>query len=774
MPIEVEAPNGDVVEFPDGTSDAVMARAMRQAYGGPPPTRSALGRDVGGALESINRGFPFARDFQGVLAGVGRAASPVFSAVIGSPDASLPRIGQEFQRGYRDQVGQSEATADDFMQRRPLAANFAEGTGAAIPLAAALAASGGTATPAMIAARTQADASRSGGALLARQAGRGLIGNAGVPVGHGGLGTFLNQTGQSASVGSLWGEAYGAGDNEQAGRPLEERLGAGNISALFGAGFGVATPAAINTFGAATNIAQRFMPAATRLAEMIPTPAPNTVGAMGGNLFGAGRRPPLQAVPPAPPAGPRVPETAINMIDRLRDRSGMSVDQLGAAFAQARARPQGQVVADIFGDPGVRTTRAIAQGPGRTGQEARGVRRQRFLAAPDQIMGDLTRRLKVGESRAAAVSRLEGDYRALSANAYRPLWAREVTPEQLALYERDVAPLLSRDNQNPEMRRIMQRAQRDAEAQFNLDEANGIVEGALLDNLPRYLHYIKMQLGARASFEARPLAGTSGQRIGGLRQLYRRFGDLLDPGDGQPAIIPGYRDVTQRAADYHTLRDALDTGANWLAMSGEEVAASRAAMGDIELAHARIGLADEIRGATRGGTNRNVNVAARVDDPATQRAIANAFDTPEQAAEFLSLINGAPGEAGAPGLYQLLDNANQWGSGSTTFSNAAHGMDEGLHAGAEVAGNAFAGNPFAMLHRGAQAGINAITSGAIENLNNVRGQALLRRIDGPEAAAFTDEVMRIMRQREATRFMRTRAGVTGAAAASTTQGRRRR
>lgn len=37
MPIQIQAPNGDIVEFPDGTSDDVMAGAMRQTYGGPSP-----------------------------------------------------------------------------------------------------------------------------------------------------------------------------------------------------------------------------------------------------------------------------------------------------------------------------------------------------------------------------------------------------------------------------------------------------------------------------------------------------------------------------------------------------------------------------------------------------------------------------------------------------------------------------------------------------------------------------------------------------------------
>jgi hypothetical protein len=35
MPVQIQAPNGEIVEFPDGTSDDVIVKAMREAYGGP-------------------------------------------------------------------------------------------------------------------------------------------------------------------------------------------------------------------------------------------------------------------------------------------------------------------------------------------------------------------------------------------------------------------------------------------------------------------------------------------------------------------------------------------------------------------------------------------------------------------------------------------------------------------------------------------------------------------------------------------------------------------
>lgn len=56
MPIIVSAPDGSDVEFPDGTPDAVIERAMRQAYGGPlepPPMRPGAAR---GAVDGAGPG----------------------------------------------------------------------------------------------------------------------------------------------------------------------------------------------------------------------------------------------------------------------------------------------------------------------------------------------------------------------------------------------------------------------------------------------------------------------------------------------------------------------------------------------------------------------------------------------------------------------------------------------------------------------------------------------------------------------------------------------
>ena len=135
--------------------------------------------------------------------------------------------------------------------------------------------------------------------------------------------------------------------------------------------------------------------------------------------------------------------------------------------------------------------------------------------------------------------------------------------------------------------------------------------------------------------------------------------------------------------------------------------------------------------------------------------IAAAFDTPAQAAEFLSLINGSG--RGAPGLYTLLDNAAQWRGGSSTWANAMHGLDEATQAGVEAMGSAATGNVAGGARRGAQYLQNQLTLGMIERANNRRGQVALSRIDTDDSRAFTDELLRILRQREATRAGNTAA-----------------
>lgn len=696
--------------------------------------RATVGQEVEGALAAINRGIPFSNDVSSAGAGVLEAAR-----------------GGNFGEGFRRQRQRTIDAANAFTARHPLGGNFLTGAGMALPVAMTMGALSPLTTMAQRAGMVGAERAAMEAATRQSLAARAPTGAAG----------FLNQTAQASAGGAGGALVYGAGAPEQAGQSLRDRYEAGRELMPLGAAAGAATPAIVNTAGAVLRPAWRAFaspePIATRAAEQ-------GAGVFGSQAFsGGGRRPPRR------PRSARIPREAAGTLDRLRQRSVQSVDQLEARVAQAQADPQGRVVADLFDDPGVRTLRAIGQGPGQTGQRMARVVRERIAAAPGRIAQALERGLGVGESRHAALTRLEGSYRDLSSQAYGPLWRRPMTVEQRQLYQQRIAPMLDPDNPNAEVRRIMQIALRKARAQFDLDLQVGRVEGTFDENLPRALHYIKQELGNRADFERVNLRGTSGNRIGTLRQLYRQFADMLDPPQGSPiqggAIIPDYRRISSAAGDYFSAREALEEGAAWLRMSADEVRASRTGMTDFELYHARVALADEIRSATRGRVVGNQNVAAKLDDPEMQQAIAVAFDTPEQAARFLSTVNTQN---------ELARNALGWGGGSTTYTNALHGADEALNAMAEGL-TAAGGGPGALVRPAWNMAQRAATLGAIERRNNTVGQVLLHPADGPDARAFTDEVIRILRERELSRNAATRiAPRAGAAAGGTTANQRRR
>lgn len=55
MPIHIQAPDGSTVEFPDGTSDEIMASAMRKTFGGPKQPKPESG-GIAGAVDAFGRG----------------------------------------------------------------------------------------------------------------------------------------------------------------------------------------------------------------------------------------------------------------------------------------------------------------------------------------------------------------------------------------------------------------------------------------------------------------------------------------------------------------------------------------------------------------------------------------------------------------------------------------------------------------------------------------------------------------------------------------------
>jgi len=472
------------------------------------------------------------------------------------------------------------------------------------------------------------------------------------------------------------------------------------------------------------------------------------VGALGGSvgaeyaMQGAGAA--MRARTTGAAAAPsQIPGPVRQTITALARRNRMTSADVERELTAAQDNPQGQVLADVFGDAGVRQTRAIAQAPGETGGLAQQTARDRFQEAPDRIINALNRRLGVGQSPTEAMAALSRDYAQASADLYNPIWQNPLTAEQRANLERQTAPLM----QTP----LMQRAITRADELFANDVGIGVVDGAPDQNMGRWYHYLKMGLDD---------AIMSGRRDGslaanGLRQATEARRQLLSAMD---ANIPNYSEARARWAGLAEAEDALEQGATFLNMRPEEIAQSMDEMTPFARHHARIGLANaiETKLGLRGSVNGNRNVAEALGSPEMQRRVAAAFETPQQAADFLDELNTQN---------RLMRNAGQWGGGSSTYSNQTHG-EELLGHMVDAGGHAATGNLGRATMRMAQGVQNFITGGAVERANNARGAALLRRIDGPEAKAFTQEVVRILRAREgsrsATPFRDTFGGQTNA------------
>lgn len=526
--------------------------------------------------------------------------------------------------------------------------------------------------------------------------------------------TMIQQMGRAGASGAAYG--YGYGFNDQGS--LEERLQAGNRGGAVGALTGVLAPPIV------TGAALAVRAAGNRLPRV--SVDPNTLGTAGGNVR-------VRA-----PAGPRAPSGPVRRGLTLADRA--RVDS-GALSARAADAPEQAAVVDLFGDAGVRTLRPMAQAPGRTGDLAAEVADRRFAEAPDVIMGALRRRLQVGESRSQAMQRLADDYDGAAANLYRPLFAQPSSPQQQAQYTQLVEPLLS----DP----VMADAIRRAENIFARERRLGMVEGEAADNLARYLHYIKMGLDDAIGAARREGTGIQRTEMRGVMEMRTRFLNAIDQ------IVPGYRQARSQWAGLSAAEEALDTGASWVRMLPDEVAASRQNMTPFEVEHARIGLADEIRRMTAGVAVGHRNVANALNGRDMQMAIANAFDTPEQAADFLGTVNSTN---------RLLRNAQAWGGGSQTQGNQAYQADGIAAAAADLGGDLLGGRWGQAVNRtGRQIG-NLVMNNAVERSNNAFGEELLRPVTADEGRAFVAELIRLMQQREATRAASDATSRAGAAA----------
>lgn len=724
MTTEIEVTDGsgrviEVLEFADNTPQAEIDRAMadyqRMAEARRRAQQPRTPRQAPPPPPAYGQSRDAQTEIEQGLATFNRGipfAADVTNVVAGIDGAIR---GDGFMEGYRAQQQRNQDLTQDFRTRRPRAAAFTEGSGNALPVLA----TGGAAAPQAVAGQTAAR---------------------GFPL-------FVQQSARAGTVGAASGAVYGGATGDAPNLDnWQERLGRANEGAVLGGALGVATPGAVNVVGAgASRLGEAIEPAwrgALRMAERLPTPRPNSVGMSGGNL--QARPPAGGALRPAPVAPVEEP----GRIATLADRARMTSEDVAAAGERARRLPGGERLVDVFEDAGVRQLRPIVQAPGQTGQAAAQAAEARFNDAPEVITSALRRRLGVGETRQQAMASLDADYQRISADLYNPIWQTPLAPERVLRMQQQTEPLL----RTP----IMQRAVQQADDLFQNDIGLGLVRGSIDDHQGRWLHYVKMGLDdviRRGRRDGSIEGNLYRQATEARAQLLRIMDDNLD----------GYQTARDQWAGRAAAEDALDEGAEFLTMLPEEVAARRAQMSSFELQHARIGFADAVRRAVRGQVVGNRNVANGImNDPDAQRAMVYLFDDPAQAADFLDLLNTQN---------RLMRNANQWGTGSQTFGNQEYGADGVMAAVAEAGGHVMGGRFGQAVNVTGRRIANAVTGSMVERSNNRFGRDLLQRVDTQESRAFLDEVVNILRHREAQRAATDAAVAPTAAAGGAQQGR---
>lgn len=119
MPQRIQAPDGSIVEFPDGMSDGQIAAAMRRNYGGPTERKRSVAENVSGALANFNRTLGVGDE---LAAGVRTAGGAIADAVQGRRG---PGLGQRF----RESMGTQREIESDFARAQPKTAALARGMG---------------------------------------------------------------------------------------------------------------------------------------------------------------------------------------------------------------------------------------------------------------------------------------------------------------------------------------------------------------------------------------------------------------------------------------------------------------------------------------------------------------------------------------------------------------------------------------------------------------------------------------------------------------------
>lgn len=184
MPIQIQAPDGAIVEFPDGTPDAVIEGAMRQEYGGP-QGNSNYWSMMDQALDTVTMG----GSTKGSAA-VGGLVDSLFDAANGD--------GWEFSKNYGKNLDRLRSNQRAYQNENPVRSDVGTGVGVALGITSMPVWGRGL----LGAAGTGAVYGTAGGALqdadsLGERAGNALLGTA--------TGAGIGSAGYGLAKGALWG-----------------------------------------------------------------------------------------------------------------------------------------------------------------------------------------------------------------------------------------------------------------------------------------------------------------------------------------------------------------------------------------------------------------------------------------------------------------------------------------------------------------------------------------------------------------------------------------
>ena len=530
--IEVEAPDGTIIEFPAGTDDATIDRVMRENFAPQPSKKSRSAELMDAAIAA-----PSEDEYRRLMAEANAAAvedGETPDGVVFNPNTgALTDIGLRQDKGRANAVMQGVGQGVSF-------GGMDEAVGALYGLTGpgtyqqnrdyALASMRGDLKSARDNHRKTTVASEVGGGLLNALGTMGLVGT-----GKSLVGTM----GRNIGMGAATGAAYGFG---QAEGGAENRLAAGRKGAAFG---GIAGAAA--------------QPLAWGMRQA------------GNALVGAYRN----VIPGASQAAIR------NALGEVVEQSGQSVDDVVAALRAAANEGQGNfTVADALGEAGQRQLAGTARRGGSARQVAAEFLDSRQAGQGERVAQFVDDALGVGGKTADATRAGLTESRRAAADAAYGAARDQAGAVNLNKAIGAIDDLLMRDpilGDTPLTRGAMGERLMQVRSQLTNGDTQLIDFNTVL-NLKSDL-FEQMQRNPRLAATMRPVYSALDDALEGASSGYRAANDSYR------AASRVIDQLDEGAAAFRPSQRGADTAAQYAGLSGDaERAAFRAGYGDRALA----------------------------------------------------------------------------------------------------------------------------------------------------------------------------------------------